>query len=370
MDMTELKLRLMQQGAVFSKKAKGAMNRSRFGRFSFSDYATTSGVVMVLNNATYANVPVKVRGTSFTVEYENEKFCLYDGDRKIKVSVSIISAPKYALDIERLPDGTPVRELVMTHADRTRISPVHGCSYHCSFCTSNADYYKEVPIEQLEAALQIALSDPYNSPRHILISGGTPEADEDSYRWHNEVYRYFPKRYPLYEFDVMLSPRSLYPNKNRRGDDRDFLFFLKEGCGFDTMSVNLELYNEIWRNRFIPDKAALGRERYLHFIEDAVNIFGENKVRSSLVVGLEPMEDTLQGVRDIVSCGCIPVLSAFVPAPGTDMANYPAPDVDFLYNLVKKVDAVARAGGKIIGPLCRPCTHNSLTLEEGSFEEV
>ncbi len=84
----------------------------------------------------------------------------------------------------------------------------------------------------------------------------------------------------------------------------------------------------------------------MHFIEDAVNIFGENKVRSSLVVGLESMEDTLQGVRDIVSCGCLPVLSAFVPAPSTDMANYLAPDVDFLYNLVKKVDAVARAGGR------------------------
>ena len=41
MEITELKLHLMQQGAVFTKRARGKMKRSRFGRISFADYATT-----------------------------------------------------------------------------------------------------------------------------------------------------------------------------------------------------------------------------------------------------------------------------------------------------------------------------------------
>ena len=120
--------------------------------------------------------------------------------------------------------------------------------------------------------------------------------------------------------------------------------------------------------RYIPDKAAIGRTRYLQFIEDAVTIFGENKIRSSLVVGLEPAEDTLEGVKDLVNCGCLPVLSAFVPAPGTDMANYPAPEVSFLFDLVKRADEIAKASGMVLGPLCRPCTHNSITIEEGIID--
>ena len=368
MEMTELKLRLMQHGAIFTKRARAAMNRSRFGQFSFSDYATTSGVVLVINKKMYANVPAKIKGTPLTVDYEGSLFCLLYNEKKMPVTLSVISVPKYALDLERLSDGTPVRELVMTHADRVRISPVHGCAYHCSFCTSNADYYKEISIQQLDEAFQIALTDPYNKPRHVLISGGTPREDESTYKWHNEVYQYFPRHYPNYEFDVMLSPRGIFPGKNNRQDDLDFLHFLREECGFNTMSINLELSNEDFRRRYIPDKGVVGRERYLRFIEDAVNIFGENKIRSSLVVGLEPAENTLEGVRDLANCGCLPVLSAFVPAPGTDMANYPAPDVPFLLDIVKRANAVARKAGKVLGPLCRPCTHNSITIEEGVVE--
>lgn len=182
------------------------------------------------------------------------------------------------------------------------------------------------------------------------------------------VYKYFPTHYPEYEFDVMLSPRGLMPQKTGRQDGRDFLHYLKEICGFDTMSINLELSNEGFRQRFIPDKAAIGRTRYLQFIEDAVTIFGENKIRSSLVVGLEPAEDTLQGVKDLVNCGCLPVLSAFVPAPGTDMANYPAPEVSILFDLVKRADEIAKVSEMVLGPLCRPCTHNSITIEEGVID--
>ena len=368
MEMTQLKIHLMQYGAVFTKNARSMMKRSRYGWISFADYATTSGIVLVLNGRVYANVPSRTKGTPFSIDYDGERFLLRAADRTLPVSIDILPVPRYALDVEKLEDGTPVRELVMTHADRVRISPVHGCSCHCSFCTSNNAFYRDNPIDQLDQAFQIALKDPYNRPRHVLISGGTPQKDEESYVWLNEVYRYFPTHYPEYEFDVMLSPRGLMPQKTGRQDDRDFLHYLKDTCGFDTMSINLELSNEGFRQLYIPDKAAIGRNRYLQFIEDAVIIFGENKIRSSLVVGLEPAEDTLEGVKDLVKCGCLPVLSAFVPAPGTDMANYPAPEVSFLSDLVKKADEIAKASGTVLGPLCRPCTHNSITIEEGIID--
>jgi 2-iminoacetate synthase ThiH len=260
-----------------------------------------------------------------------------------------------------------VRELVMTHADRVRISPVHGCSYHCSFCTCNAAYYKEISCEQLDQAFQIALNDPYNQPRHVLISGGTPNEDAESYTWLNDIYRYFPRKYPQYDFDVMLSPRGMKPGQTSAADYAEFLRYLHDECGIKTLSINLELYNDQYRERFIPNKASVGKEHYCWFIRQAVAIFGMKNVRSSLVVGLEPAEDTLNGVRTILDCGCLPVLSAFVPAPGTDMANYPAPDAAFLLDVVRKADEMARATELQLGPLCRPCTHNSITVEDGEI---
>jgi 2-iminoacetate synthase ThiH len=291
---------------------------------------------------------------------------IYDNEI-LKLSFRIIPVPKYALDVERLSDDTPVRELVMTHADRVRISPVHGCSYHCSFCTNNAAYYKEISREQLAQAFNVALNDPYNKPRHVLISGGTPNEEVGSYEWINDIYHFFPRKYPQFDFDVMLSPRGMRPEQTSAKDYDDFLTYLHDECGIKTLSINLELYNDRFRERFVPNKASVGKDNYYRFIRKAVEIFGTNSIRSSLVVGLESAEDTLNGVRAILDCGCLPVLSAFVPDPSTDMANYPAPSVEFLLDVVRKADKLAREANLQLGPLCRPCTHNSITVEAGEI---
>ena len=70
------------------------------------------------------------------------------------------------------------------------------------------------------------------------------------------------------------------------------------------MSINLELYNETMRKEFIPDKWEISKDNYLLFIKKAVGIFGQGKIRSSLIVGLEKKEDTLNGVKELADCGC------------------------------------------------------------------
>lgn len=368
MEYTELKIRLMQQGAVFTKDARSRMCKSKFGHITFLDYATTGGVVVRLNEDVYANVPAVFEQTPFCIDLVENKFVLKYQGEILPVSVHIIPAPQYALNNTLLGGMTPVRELVMTHADRMRISPIHGCAYHCQFCTCNNQRYMEIPIAQLDQAVQIALEDPYNTPRHILISGGTPQAERGSYEYLNEVYRFFPKKYAEFEFDLMLSPRGRYSGQADETEYIDFLKYLHDDCGIATMSVNLELYNESMRKEFVPDKWEIGRDHYLRFIKSAVSVFGQGKIRSSLIVGLEKKEDTLSGVKELAACGCIPVLSAFVPAPGTFMERYPKPEVDFLLDVVHEAALTARAEGTVLGPLCRPCTHNSITEEAGGIK--
>lgn len=369
MKYTELKIRLMQQGAVFSDNARQRMHKSRYGHFVFNDYATTGGVVVEINGQIYANVPVKYADTPFSVDFIGEQFAIKLEDIVLPVSVKIIPVPEFALNNVRLEDNesTPIRDLVMTHADRMRISPIHGCSYHCQFCTCNVQKYSEVPCDVLNQAVQAALKDPFNRPRHILISGGTPMAEESSYEYMNRVYSFFPKNYPELEFDVMLSPRGLHIDANNEKGYEDFLQYLKNECGFTTISVNLELYNEQLRKQYIPDKAKIGKENYYSFIRKAVHIFGERKVRSSLIVGLEEKEDTLKGVERISSLGCMPVLSAFVPGSGTSMERYPKPGAELLLDVVYEAAHIAEKNGTVLGPLCRPCTHNSITKEEGGI---
>ena len=363
MEATDLKIQLMQNGAVFTENSRCHMPKNKFGQVSFADYATTGGIVLVVGDIFYANVPVRFADTPFCIDWAEGRFILKEGDNELPLPIAIKPVPQFALDNVRLEDGTPVRELVMTHADRLRVSPVYGCNFHCQFCTCNNPKYREIPIENLDQAVQVALKDPNNQPRHILISGGTPKEEEGSYEYLNRVYRFFPEKYADYEFDIMLSPRGRYPGQDTEDGYEDFLKYLHEDCRIDTMSINLELYNENSRKKYIPEKYAIGKEKYFLFIQKAVAVFGQGKIRSSLVVGLEDKEDTLAGVRELASCGCIPVLSAFVPAQGTFMERYPKPEVGLLSEIVHEAAEIARQNHTVLGPLCRPCTHNSLTEE-------
>lgn len=367
MEYTELKIRLMQLGAVFTEDAKNHMCKNRFRQIVFHDYATTGGVIVELNGQIYVNVPAKYENTPFCIDYSGQQFVLIMDEHILKVSIKIMPVPQFALNNVLLENEIPVRELVMTHAHRLRISPIHGCSYHCQFCTCNRQKYEEISCADLDQAVQIAMRDPNVSPKHILISGGTPEAEEKTYKYLNYVYKYFPKKYPAYEFDVMISPRGLHAGNGSVKGYEEFLDYLYGECGIQTLSINLELYNDCLRKAYIPEKWKIGIDNYRTFICKAVDLFGREKIRSSLIVGLEEMEDTLRGVEEICSWGCIPVLSAFVPDKGTDMASYPQPTVDFLVEVVAKASVIAKRYGTVLGPLCRPCTHNSLTKETGSI---
>lgn len=367
MEYTELKIQLMQSGAVFTENAKEHMCKNQFGNFTIHDYATTGGVVVELNGAIYANVPEKYDNTPFCIDYLENDFLLSMNGNIVSVSVKILPAPKFALDNVLLENGIPVRELVMTHAYRLRISPIHGCSYHCRFCTCNGQRYKEISCGHLEQAVGIALKDPNISPEHILISGGTPEAREETYQYLNDIYRYFPKKYSDYQFDVMLSPRGICVGDSSVQGYEEFLNYLHGECGIHTLSVNLELYNDRMRKAYIPEKWKIGIDNYFLFIRKAVDIFGMGKIRSSLIVGLEEKEDTLRGVEEICNLGCVPVLSAFVPDRGTEMSSYPQPRAGYLAEVVDRASVIAEKYGMVLGPLCRPCTHNSLTKETGSM---
>ncbi len=366
MEYTEMKIQLMQNGAVFTEKARDHMSKNRFGHVSFADYATTRGIVVEAGDAFYANVPVRFDTTPFSIDRIEDRFVLKKEDSVLALQIEIMPVPHFALTNMLLEDGTPIRDLVMVHADRMRISPVRGCEFHCQFCTCNNQKYREIPIETLEQAVEAALRDLNHPPRHVLISGGTPKTEAESYEYLNRVYRFFPHKYAEYEFDVMLSPRGLYADRNDESAYEDFLKYLHDDCGISALSVNLELHNENVRKTYIPEKHAIGKERYMQFIRKAVAVFGQGKIRSSLVVGLEDKEDTLAGVRELAACGCIPVLSAFVPAQGTFMERYSAPKVDFLLEVVHEAADIARQNHTVLGPLCRPCTHNSLTEEAGS----
>ena len=55
----------------------------------------------------------------------------------------------------------------------------------------------------------------------------------------------------------------------------------------------------------------------MNALRAAVPIFGRGNVRSNFVLGAQPVEELLDGVRELAEYGIASDYSVFVPKPGT-----------------------------------------------------
>jgi radical SAM protein (TIGR04043 family) len=127
-------------------------------------------------------------------------------------------------------------------------------------------------------------------------------------------------------------------------DNFNWIKYLQEE-GLNTISFNLEIYDEERRREICPGKSTIPRERYFEAMEYAVELFGRNQVSSWLIIGLEPVESTLAGVEAIAAVGAIPFVSVFRPLTGTELENRLPPPVDDVIRVFKEVGKILKRHG-------------------------
>ncbi|HIJ82858.1 MAG TPA: radical SAM protein [Magnetococcales bacterium] len=273
--------------------------------------------------------------------------------------VRVLSPPDYALNNRRLANGRPVRNVVNTHADRIRLTPLYGCGFSCQYCNYPGMVYRSNTLAELLEGVDMALKDRIHGSPHILVSGGTPRAEEPEYRSLNEIYEALPGSHPELTWDLMLAPRTLHTGTPTKKKYINFLDFLKK-AGFSGLSINLEIFNTELRLRHIPEKAKIGIDGYLEFMELAVERFGLGHVRSVILAGLEPMEETLKGVEALAQRGVLPEISPFTADPGAFLARAAEPQADELFLLWEMATELMNRHNMENQPFCQSCSHNIL----------
>lgn len=351
-----LKFELMTEGMRLTPAAHSRLTGSDGQRpLTLADYATTSGIPLCLPGDIWVNVPVMeynpnfVRNPRNILDWTPTGFVI--GTDAAAVPAEPIPVPNCSQLLNSV--GEPHAWYGLTHTDRVRISPIGGCANSCLFCDlPRTSKYARKRIELLLECIREALADPVLPARHVLISGGTPRPAD--YGYLVEVYAQVLGAYTTTPVDIMMLP---LPGLLDSADLRR--------RGVNELSINLELFNEEIRSRLIPQKAAIPIGQWLEFIEHAVETLGM-RVRSLLVVGLEPVEDTLRGVAALAERGCEPVLSPFRPAPRTPLELAAPPAVNLLIEVFEKARDVAARWGARLGPRCLPCQHNTMSLPDGS----
>lgn len=352
-----LKIDLMTQGMSASRAAREALiGTDGLRPLTLAEYASTSGVILKLGENVWVNAPISdhnanfVTEPAFTLDHRHGSFFLRGKD--MEAAVHPLPVPDYSN--ERLPSGRLLTDFAVTHTDRVRISPIQGCSYVCTFCDLPYDKrYEKMSVEGLIQSVRRALDDPILPARHVLMSGGVPK-DED-WPWLNSVYEHVAASFPALHIDVMMVPVPDLFSIDR----------LRE-IGIHALFLNLELFNQEAARTIMPRKVRIGREAFLNAIDKAAKVFDPGCVYSLLLVGLEPIEETLLGVRALAERGCFPILSPFRPDPGTPLKSKRPPSTELLKEVYLRSSEIVEHYGVKLGPRCIPCMHNTLTFSDHS----
>ncbi len=358
-----LKVELMSEGLFIDPETQRALVETENTPLTLADYASTSGVTLKLPGDVWVNAPISEFNPNF-VEAPSSRLVIEGGETYIvnrgeAQPVEFIQVPSY--HDKKLKDGSPVKWIAITHSDRVRLSPVKGCAIQCDFCDIPFDRQPTEPryrgqklINNILEATGVALEDPVLPAQHVLISGGTPSRRD--YGYENEVYEKVVLENPGIDVDVMMVPMPGLLDVKHLGR-----------IGIHGLSINLELWNRDIALRTMRSKAKASRELYFDFIEKAAQEFGPGNVRSLLLVGIEPIEDTLRGVEALAERGCDPVLSPFRPDPITPLRDMPPPtSADLLEVWQRSLEIVRKYDGVKLGPRCIPCMHNTLTFADGT----
>jgi uncharacterized radical SAM superfamily protein len=243
-----------------------------------------------------------------------------------------------------------VADVVMSHADRVRLSPLVGCAYDCGFCDLADMKYVLRPAEQLCAALEVAAGDDALPARHVLISGGSPRRAH--YEQFVDTCEEIITRSAL-PVDVMFSPMV---------DNLDVVDRLAD-AGVEGLAINLEVFSDAAARAALGRKHNTARRHFEATVIRAVERLGRGgRVRSLIIAGLEPPEQTLRGVDYLASLGCDPVLSPFRPAAGTRLRILPPPRPHELAGVLAESRAIVARHSVGLGPECGPCQHNTLSF--------
>jgi len=100
-------------------------------------------------------------------------------------------------------------------------------------------------------------------------------------------------------------------------------------AGLDIFVCNLELNDEKRFAEVCPGKAENGgQERIWEALHHACSVFRAGAVVSHLIVGLEPLESTIEGMKSMVEAGIVPLLIPFRPLPATPLADQSLASLD------------------------------------------
>jgi len=355
----ELKFEILSSGIQLQNRIKNTLSKISKEPQSMRS-GISSGIELILPEDIWVNAPVKehfTRKSPLLLDMENESIVL---KKRKNIITHVTTLPRPAFYDKHTSDGIPMKKIGSIRADRLSIGINDSCIFwadknlRCKFCAIGHNPESRIAMRTLSQVMETigaALNDPIRPCKHLYLSGGALPGEDRGISLYSTYIKEIKENFDLH---IHLNPM---PPKDVTAIDSLFK------AGLDEISFNIEVFDELIALEMIPGKyRAVPRSQYTRSLDYAVDLFGEKKVSSCLVIGLEDVHSAVDGVEFLVSRGVIPKLSIFRPIIGSLLQGCNPPDLHFLLEVYHESEEIAKEYGLPLGPLCIPCQMHSLVI--------
>ena len=190
----------------------------------------------------------------------------------------------------------------------------------CLFCNLVAtsrtynSVLKKKDTEDIGEVAQAALSE--GTVNHVLLTGGCFNHQKEI-ELVSDIIKSIRKHTGLDRI-----PGTILPSPPKNLDEIKKYYY----SGIKAIGFSMEIWNKGLYQAICPGKSkSVSHEAFVDSIQKAVKVFGEGNVYGIFVMGLEPRESFLEGVRVVTGLGANIVPFVWSPNPGSKLEGHRAP---------------------------------------------
>ncbi|WP_214102971.1 MSMEG_0568 family radical SAM protein [Acrocarpospora catenulata] len=282
---------------------------------------------------------------------------LYLGGTDMGLAVRPVRRPRF-YDLATA-DGVPYEKIAKLHGSDVLATTVvqtcvrYGEADRCRFCVieeslrSGATVAAKTPAQLAEVAEAAVRLD---GIRQMVMTTGTTSGPDRGARVLARSVRAVLAAVPGLPIQVQCEPPA----------DLAWIGELR-AAGATAIGIHVESLDETVRRRWMPGKASVPLAAYEAAWDEAVRVFGWNRVSTYLLVGLgEDSDELVAGAARLIARGVYPFVVPFRPMAGTlaRRDGVPGPAQQLVREVTERVAALLRAArmtGAEQGAGCAAC---------------
>lgn len=199
-----------------------------------------------------------------------------------------------------------------------------GCDYNkcnlkCKFCGCG-ERINESTAEEIAEVVDFAKDE---RRYHVCLGGGTylplPKSTDN---FLNIIGKIREKVQDIPIWVEMVPPT-----------EKEIKMLVEKGA--TSFGFNIEIYDEKLRREICPGKGAISIDEYIKRGVYANELLGGNKVGSTLICGIAPVESIKRGIEDLTKNKIHPCILAFRPSENSEFASLEECDTNTFYECSK-----------------------------------